>query len=109
MDALATAGFDEAGVALAFQTLVSFLDGALLHWPWTSSGMLGWEGVVDSVDPARYPRIVATARHARLASWDEVFATGLDLFLGGLESMAERPVAFPQQRRGLRTMRNDHE
>ena len=33
LDALRTAGFDEAGAALAYQTVISFLDGALLEWP----------------------------------------------------------------------------
>jgi AcrR family transcriptional regulator len=86
MDALATAGFDAAGVALAYQTLVSFLDGALLHWPrsrWSAPAV--WPQVAAHTDAARYPRLAEVAPHAARLVWDDVFYTGLDLFLRGLE------------------------
>lgn len=90
MDALACAGFDEAGVALAFRTLVSFLDGALLHWPWTSGTRCGCDEVVASVDSVRYPRLLASAPYAGEMSWDEIFAAGVDLFLEGLQQRVDR-------------------
>lgn len=85
MDALATAGFQGRALALAYQTLVSFLDGALLSWPsaaWHTSS--SWQGVANTVDPARYPQLAKTAPHGAGLSWEEVFASGLDLFLQGL-------------------------
>jgi AcrR family transcriptional regulator len=90
MDALATAGFGPADVALAYQTLISFLDGALLNWPrsrWRSPE--GWAWVAAHVDAQAHPRLAETARHGQLLTWEEVFYTGLDLFLRGLRNRLE--------------------
>jgi AcrR family transcriptional regulator len=89
MDALATAGFDPAEVALAYQTLISFLDGALLNWPrsrWRPAE--GWAWVASHVDADTYPRLAETARHGQHLTWDDVFYTGLELFLTGLSKRA---------------------
>ncbi len=88
MDALTEAGFDGAGVALAYQTLVSFLDGALLQWPrsaWRAPS--NWREISSSIDGIRYPRVAATAPYAAQLSWDDVFNTGLDLLMRGLENL----------------------
>jgi AcrR family transcriptional regulator len=85
MDALATAGFSPPDVALAYQTLISFLDGALLNWPrsrWRSPE--GWAWVAAHVDAVAHPRLAETAHYGQCLTWDEVFYTGLDLFLRGL-------------------------
>lgn len=91
MDALATAGFDDAGVALGYQTLVSFLDGALLSRPRRAHPTFeGWTWVAAHVDAERYPHMAAAAPHAARLSWDDVFYSGLDLFLRGLERTLAR-------------------
>jgi AcrR family transcriptional regulator len=91
MDALATAGFGPPEVALAYQTLISFLDGALLNWPrsrWRSPE--GWAWVADHVDAEAYPRLAETAQHGQRLKWEDVFYTGLDLFLSGLQERARK-------------------
>jgi AcrR family transcriptional regulator len=105
MDALATAGFGPAEVALAYQTLISFLDGALLNWPrsrWRSPE--GWAWVAAHIDAGAHPRLAETARHGQHLTWEEVFYTGLDLFLRGLQDRlqtlparapADTPTALP--------------
>lgn len=43
---------DEAGAALAYQTVISFLDGALLEWSrQTYAAGKGWERISRTVDP----------------------------------------------------------
>jgi AcrR family transcriptional regulator len=87
LDALRTAGLDEAGAALAYQTLVSFLDGALLQWPPVSyRAAEGWAQIAASVDRERYPRTAEIAPYAAGLDRDEVFSTGLELLLDGLEA-----------------------
>jgi AcrR family transcriptional regulator len=86
LDALRTAGFDEPGAALAYQTVISFLDGALLEWPReTYGGDRGWERIAHTVDPQRFPRMAEVAPHAAKLSWHELFWTGFDLLMRGLE------------------------
>lgn len=86
LDALRTAGFDEAGSALAYQTLISFLDGALLEWPReTYGGAKGWENISRTVDPDLYPRMAEVAPHAANLSWDEIFWSGFEFLMRGLE------------------------
>lgn len=86
LDALRTAGFDEAGAALAYQTLICFLDGALLEWPRESyGGAKGWERIGQTVDSSTYPRMAEIAPHAATLSWDEIFWSGFDLLMQGLE------------------------
>ena len=90
LDALRTAGFDEAGAALAYQTLISFLDGALLEWPReTYGGDRGWERIERTVDPEAYPRMAEIAPHAAQLGWDELFWTGFDLLIAGLETQLD--------------------
>ena len=87
LDALRTAGFDEAGAALAYQTVISFLDGALLEWPReTYASGKGWERISRTVDPETYPRMAEIAPHAAKLGWDEIFWTGFELLMQGLES-----------------------
>ena len=58
LDALRVAGFDEAGTALAYQTLVCFLDGALLGWPPESyrAGRAGGARRSASIEPGTRAR-----------------------------------------------------
>jgi len=87
LDALRTAGFDEAGAALAYQTVISFIDGALLEWPReTYGGAKGWERISRTVDPESYPRMAEIAPHASRLGWDEIFWSGYDLLIQGLEA-----------------------
>jgi len=85
LDALRVGGFDAAGTALAYQTLVCFLDGALLGWP-PESYRAGeaWRRAAKRIDPARYPRQAEVAPFAAELRWDDVWESGLDLLLRGL-------------------------
>jgi len=86
LDALRSAGFDEPGAALAYQTLISFLDGALLDWPRETYAVgKGWERITRTVDPDTYPRMAEIAPHAAKLSWDEVFWSGFELLIDGLQ------------------------
>lgn len=95
MDALSAAGFGPPAVALGYQTLVSFLDGALLHWPRESfRAAAGWASNLAEIDAERYPRTAESAPYGVRLVWEEVFYQGLDLFLRGLEeSLARRDSA----------------
>jgi AcrR family transcriptional regulator len=91
LDALRSAGFDEAGAALAYQTLICFLDGALLEWPrQTYAGGKGWERISRTVDPESYPRTAEVAPHAAKLGWDEIFWSGFELLVEGLEARLRR-------------------
>jgi len=91
LDSLRAAGFDAGGAALAYQTIVSFLDGALLAWPPAGyHAAEGWEQLVSRIDPELYPRRAEIAPHAARQSWDDVFWSGFDLFLDGLEARLRR-------------------
>jgi AcrR family transcriptional regulator len=85
LDALRVAGFDEAGTALAYQTLVCFLDGALLGWP-PESYRAGeaWRRAAGHIDRDLYPRQAEVAPFAAELRWDDVWESGLDLLLRGL-------------------------
>jgi hypothetical protein len=87
LDALRVGGFDAAGAALAYQTLICFLDGALLGWPPESyhANEL-WGAVVGRIDTARFPRQHEVAPHAARLRWDDVWESGLDLLLTGLRA-----------------------
>ena len=87
LDALRAAGFDEAGAALAYQTLICFIDGALLEWPReTYAGDKGWDRISRTVDPEAYPRMAEIAPHAARLGWEEVFWSGYELLIRGLEA-----------------------
>lgn len=78
---------DEAGAALAYQTVISFLDGALLEWSrQTYAAGKGWERISRTVDPETYPRMAEVAPHAARLVRDEVFWTGFELLMQGLEA-----------------------
>jgi AcrR family transcriptional regulator len=87
LDALRTGGFDESGTGLAYQTLVCFLDGALLGWPPESYGAdEAWREAVGHIDTARFPRMHEVAPYAARLRWDDVWESGLDLLLKGLRA-----------------------
>jgi AcrR family transcriptional regulator len=83
MDALLTAGFAAADAWLAYQTLVFFLDGPLIHWPTQSPGEV-WR--LDSEGP----HLRELAPYARHYSWDDVWENGLALLLDGLAARVRR-------------------
>lgn len=85
IDALRAAGFDEAEAALAYQTLVYFLDGALLVWPGAPPAA-GWKAGAARIPESRYPRYHEVARQSDSLSWESVFENGLRLFLDGLDA-----------------------
>ncbi len=98
MGALTDAGFSATDVALLYQTLICFLDAALLHWPRSIWNVRDpWEYAAREIDPARFPRLAATAPHAAELDWDQVFSTGLELFLLGLQDQltAHRATTSP--------------
>lgn len=87
MDALRSGGFDEREAALAYQTIVVLVDGALLGRGPATDGDLqrAWKGVERSIDPERYPRVAETAPQAATLTWREIIDSGLDLLLAALE------------------------
>jgi AcrR family transcriptional regulator len=91
LDALRIGGFDEAGTALAYQTLICFLDGALLGWPPESyRADEAWRAAVGRIDTARFPRQHEVAPHAARLRWEDVWESGLDLLLKGLHARLAR-------------------
>jgi AcrR family transcriptional regulator len=87
LDALRTAGFDEHGAALAYQTFVTLVDAALLgRSAWSDEDLqAGWSQVVASADPEAYPRVAEAAPRAATLRWQEILDSGVDLLLDGLE------------------------
>ena len=87
LDALRSAGFDERGAALAYQTLIVLVDAALLRRSsWTDVDLqTAWRRHAETLDPAAYPRFHEIAPHAAELTWEEVLESGLDLLLRGLE------------------------
>jgi AcrR family transcriptional regulator len=88
LGALRTAGFDAPGAALAYQTIVVFVDGALLgRGTWTDDELeSAWRRGAARVDPTHYPRFAEIAPHAARLSWDEILESGLSLLLDGLQA-----------------------
>jgi hypothetical protein len=88
LDALRTAGFDEPGAALAYETIVVFVDGALLgRGAWTYADLRSaWQGGAARADAERFPRFAATAPHAAKLTWKEILDSGLTMLLDGLEA-----------------------
>ncbi|MGH2441707.1 MAG: TetR/AcrR family transcriptional regulator [Chloroflexota bacterium] len=90
MDALAVAGLDAAGVAPTYQTLIAFLDGALLNWPpgiWNAS--VNTQQLPNRTDLEARPATGVHRVPIAPFTWTDVFDTGLELFLRGIE--ASRP------------------
>jgi hypothetical protein len=87
LDALRAAGFDERGAALAYQSLITLVDAALLgRSSWTDEDLhAGWSRAAALSDPQTYPRFSEIAPHAATLKWHEILDSGLDLLLRGLE------------------------
>jgi AcrR family transcriptional regulator len=87
LDALRTAGFDERGAALAYQSLIVLVDAALLgRSSWTDEDLhAGWSRAAALAEPDAYPRFGEIAPHAATLTWQEILDSGLDLLLHGLE------------------------
>jgi AcrR family transcriptional regulator len=87
LDALRSAGFDERGAALAYQSLVVLIDAALLGRGAATDADLhaGWRHGEQTLDPQTFPRFLEVAPHAATLSWQEILESGLDLLLRGLE------------------------
>jgi AcrR family transcriptional regulator len=87
LDALRTAGFDERGAALAYQSLIVLVDAALLgRSSWSDEDLhAGWSRAAALAEPDTYPRFGEIAPHAATLTWQEVLDSGLDLLLHGLE------------------------
>jgi len=92
MDALRVGGFDERGAALAYQTIVVLVDGALLgRGPTTDRDLQNaWRRAARAIDPERYPRFNEVAPQAATLTWSEIIDSGLDLLLTGLQSRLRR-------------------
>ena len=92
MDALRTGGFDERGAALAYQTIVVLVDGALLgRGPTTDNDLQNaWRRAAQAVDEQRYPRFAEVAPQAATLTWREIIESGVDLLLSGLEATPRR-------------------
>lgn len=87
LDALRSAGFDERGAALAYQSLVVLIDAALLGRGAATDADLhaGWRHGEATLDAQTFPRFLEVAPHAATLSWEEILESGLDLLLRGLE------------------------
>jgi AcrR family transcriptional regulator len=92
MDALRSAGFDERGAALAYQTIIVLVDGALLgRGPTTDRDLQNaWRRAARAVDPQRFPRFAEVAPQSATLTWREIIDSGLDLLLAGLEARLQR-------------------
>jgi AcrR family transcriptional regulator len=92
LDALCTAGFDERGASLAYQTVVVLVDGALLGRGTTTDRDLqtAWKRSGASVDPKTAPRYAALAPHAATLTLDEILESSIALLLSGLEEELAR-------------------
>jgi len=92
LDALRSAGFDERGAALAYQTLIVLVDAALLgRSSWTDDDLqTAWRRHAETLDPAAFPRFREVAPHAAELTWEEILDSGLDLLLQGLEQRLGR-------------------
>jgi AcrR family transcriptional regulator len=88
LDALRAAGFDERGAALAYQTIVVFVDGALIGRSSRTDDDLqsAWARIAATADLGRYPRYAAAAQHAARLTWDEILDSGLSALLDGLRA-----------------------
>jgi AcrR family transcriptional regulator len=88
LDALRTAGFDERGAALAYQTVIVLIDSALLdRSPEGDAGFQeGWARFAERVDPRRYPRVAEVGPRAATLTWAEILDSAVDLLLRGLEA-----------------------
>lgn len=87
LDALRSAGFDERGAAVAYQSVVVLIDAALLGRGDSTDADLhaGWRYGEKALDPATFPRFREVAPHAATLSWDEILESGLELLVSGLE------------------------
>src|SRR5215470_7100139 len=87
LDALRSGGFDERGAALAYQTIVVLIDGALLGRGTSTDADLhaAWRNGEERLDPDTFPRFREVAPHAATLAWEEILESGLDLLLRGLE------------------------
>ncbi len=88
LDALRSAGFDEEGAALAYETVVVLVDGALLGRGAGGDEVLqdAWRRAGAAVDPASCPRFAEIAPEAARLTWAQVIDSGIDLLLRGLEA-----------------------
>jgi AcrR family transcriptional regulator len=93
MDALRTGGFDARGAALAYQTIVLLIDGALLgRGPATDRDLQQtWRRAARAVPGDRYPRFAEVAPQAATLTWREIIDSGLELLLAGLEARVTEP------------------
>src|SRR5581483_4001616 len=74
LDALRVAGFDESGAALAYQTIIVFVDGALIgRSSWADDDLQNaWARIAATADPVRYPRYAEVAPHAASLTWTQI-------------------------------------
>jgi AcrR family transcriptional regulator len=87
LDALRSAGFDERGAALAYQSVVVLIDAALLGRGTSTDADLhaAWRNAQERLDPQTFPRFREVAPHGATLGWEEILESGLDLLLRGLE------------------------
>jgi TetR/AcrR family tetracycline transcriptional repressor len=88
LDALRTAGFDERGAALAYETIVVLVDSALVsRSSWTDADLQrAWRAGHWRANRRRYPRSAEVAAQAARLTWREILDSGVELLLGGLEA-----------------------
>jgi predicted RNA-binding protein associated with RNAse of E/G family len=93
LDALRSGGFDERDAALAYQTIVVLVDGALLgRGPSTDKDLQrAWKRAARAIDAERYPRFAEVAPQAATLTWREIIESGLDLLLAGLATRVKSP------------------
>jgi AcrR family transcriptional regulator len=87
LDALRSAGFDAEAAALAYQTLITLVDAALLgRSSWTDAQLqAAWSSAAQVADPERFPRFAEVAPFAARLVWRQILDSGLDILIRGLE------------------------
>jgi AcrR family transcriptional regulator len=91
LDALRSAGLDPQATALAYQTVITLVDAALLgRSSWTDEQLeAAWLAGAAVVDVERFPRFGEVAPFAARLTWRQILDSGLDLLLTGLERRLE--------------------
>ena len=84
--ALRDAGFDAETTVRAYGAIALSVNGSLQRGsPATSGASSRWDAA-PPIDPERFPRITELLPHAHSLAWQELFDTGLELLLDGLDA-----------------------
>ncbi|MGE2734005.1 TetR/AcrR family transcriptional regulator [Mycolicibacterium vaccae] len=83
LEVLADAGIDGRRRVIAFRTVLAYVLGALQNHYYAPLAGAGTD-VIAALPAAQYPRLAATARHARDVAVEDEFRRGFAIVLAGL-------------------------